>query len=319
MKLNQANARRSLPKHKLVFNEHTIEVYSKVYGNADLEMVATILVQKAGAVIRLKLPNGRWNTFAKVISYPGTAAVKRALLAERSFEGNNRAVTAKQIDAAFEKANVSDIVCCLDILSQHFDKGVHPSYWPFLTKSAKATFNYTGTKKPVGEAFMTPVQKQNAARLSIKRVAPKADESAPAKPERKPRVMISEGQALLRAAGATFDANGKMSTSADAKPARKPRTSKAQASGINGWSKAIRELHGPDDSPKPARATKAEKLAPIQGTWSKDDDAALEGLLDDIANATARLAHLNNARKQGISIAAYDKATKPKTARQTKK
>ena len=273
MKMKQADVRKLFPSHTIVFGVEETLFYAKT--DKKKETVVARIAAQVNDSLRVFVPMGRAQTlkpFANVyLLSGGRSAIRKALQTGHDRNPDyNPAPTDKMIDAAKVRIEFQQYEIAVNLLASHWNGGVDVTNWDFLTAPAKHEFHYTGTKKPKAQMVA-----ENP------------------KPVRKPRAKkVTEGQALLMAAGAHFDGNGKLHTDKKATPpaaepvrARKPRTSPAKA----------------------PNSTKATKAVPEQGKWSEDDDAYFVSVMDSAAAMTRRLQEVEDARRKGISVAEYDK------------
>lgn len=301
MKLKQTTVRKMFPKHTIVFGVEETLFYAKA--DKKKETVVARIAAMSNDSLRIFVPMGRAQTlkaFANInLMKGGRAAIRRGLKADAV---GGAVITESMVDTCKSIAERTQYEVALELLRTHWNGGVDVTNWDFLTAPAKHEFHYTGKKKP---AAVSPVQQlaETLAKRPRGSKIPQPDEKltqktikdtmkAAEKKPRKPRAKkVTEGQALLMAAGATFDGNGKMHTPKATPPAaepvraRKPRTSPAKA-------------------PNSAKATKA---VPEQGKWSEDDDAYFVSVMDSAAAMTRRLQEVEDARRKGISVAEYDK------------
>ena len=304
MKLSKANVRAMFPNHLITFGVEETMFYAKADKKKTVA-VARIAVQTNDS-LRVFVPMGRTQvlkTFANVnLLKGGRAGIRKAMEADMPKGGR---VTEVAIDVVKDTVERDQYRVALELLQQHWNSGVSSHKWEYLTAAAKHEFHYTGTKKPHADA-VSPVQ-QLAETLSKRprgSKIPQPDEkltqkiikqtlkAAEAKPARKPRAKkVTEGQALLMAAGATFDGNGNMTT--NPKTPRKPRSQSA-AKGSN--------------------SAKLNGAVHDAGKWSESDDAAYTALVTESLKLAGRIAQLNIARKRGQSIEAFDKKAQAKRA-----
>ena len=270
MKPAKANVRGMFPNHTIVFGVEETLFYKKT--DKKKENVVGRIAEMTNDSLRVFVPMGKTHvlkTFANVnMMKGGRSALRKGLQADAV---GGAVITESMVDTCKEIAARKQYEIALDLLFTHWDRGVDVTKWEYLTAAAKHEFHYTGTKKPAAKQLPQPSEAK-----SVRRV---------------PRQKMSEGQALLAMAGAVFDGNGKMHTPKKATPpeaepvrARKPRTSPA---------KAPNKLNG---------AT----AVPEAGRWSEDDAALYVSTLDSLCALTHRLHQLEEARRKGISIDAYD-------------
>lgn len=273
MRLKQPYVRSLFPKHTVVFSPGEILFYAKA--DKKKENVVARLVEKVNDRLTILVPMGKMQKLLPFANFNflkgGRKEIRKGL--ENAADGHP--VSESMIDTAVSARENQQSDVALKMLAAHFDAGVDVPMLEYLTAAAKNEFHYTGTKKPRAKV---------------------AAETA-TKPARKPRMQkVTEGQALLAMAGASFDANGRMSTKADKPAAKAPRKPRAES---------------------PAKATgrtKANEAVPTAGKWTEADDATYAGLLDDVRKLTGRLAQLDTARKRGISIIEYDARAKARRA-----
>lgn len=299
MKLVQANVRRMFPNHAIAFRVDETLFYAKA--DKKKEIVVARIVPNANESLTISVPMGskqKLTTFANVnLLKGGRAAIRKSL--ESAHERNGTYVPAptdKMIDTAKARIEIQQYEIAVMLLASHFGKGVDISNWDFLSAAAKNEFHYVGKKKP-----------DPTAKLA-KEITGDLVKRADKKPRQPRQQKITEGQALLKAVGATFDGNGRMST--NTKPAATKKGPRAAVADVKkAAAKPERKAHSVSPAKAPVSA-KANGAVPSAGKWTEADDTIYTELLEDMRKLTGRLAQLDIARKRGISIIEFDAKAK---------
>lgn len=292
MKMKQTTIRGMFPNHTIAFHVDETLFYAKT--DKKKEIVVARIALKVDDSLTISVPMGskqKLTTFANVnLLKGGRTAIRKSL--ESAHERNGTYVPAptdKMIDTAKARIVILQFEVAVTLLASHFNKGVDIRDWDFLTAAAKNEFHYVGKKKP-----------DPTAKLA-KEITGDLVKEADGKKPRKPRQQkITEGQALLRAVGATFDGNGRMST--NTKPAATKKGPRAAVADVKkAAAKPDRKTHSVSPAKAPVSA-KANGAVPSAGKWTEADDMTYSGLLEEVRKLTGRLAQLDSARKRGISI-----------------
>lgn len=221
--MKQTDARKLFPKHKLVFTIGKVSVYS-MHDTHRVDPVAEVeLLVNGGSHLLVRSPKGKLARFAVVRSFANAKAVRKALESDLAHD-KNKVVSEIAVNRAYGKVQNEDFDCCIDILADHFHRGVNPDQWPFLTVHAKNTYNYTGTKKPAekrAEAIAAPVESKPEKKPAAKKPAAKK---------------ISVGQAIFRAMQEAPVSETAPKPAQATKP-KKPARTKATPS-VEAWSAA---------------------------------------------------------------------------------
>lgn len=322
--MKQSDARVMFPQHKLVFAKGAVTIYNLLDTKKENPVASiSLLAMAPGAHAFVSMAPGKAPArFAVVKSYASAAKLLKAIETENVQAGKASRVSLKDREAITAKVNGDDFDTCLKIVSQHFHGSIDALLMQHVTVQAKKSFGYAltklGKKAADGFGWNRAIQQMHgreektvgktiaqiaAESPEIKTGKPtKAQLAAKPIPKRPPRVKGQNDLALISEAinpkGPIVAQVAKTINDGKVKAARTGRRPK-----LPEHVQTLKDFT--DANKKPVGKIDPKK-------WSVADEKIHEGVMQDLQHLTLRIAQLNEARRAGLSISAYDKLQKAK-------